>query len=130
MAKTINFTQILNDEASFQLIRTNPKLTGNVKFTVDSNDNMWLNSIDANEELSKSMYKRVPIDPSISLPGNIFKFFAGGETPSEIVFDLNESHDSTKASADFKDQYDFSNYFSNSCVVGSWSCWTDSYPAW
>lgn len=112
MAKDINFTQILSDEASFQLVRTNPKLTGNVKFTVDANDNMWLNSIDANEELSKSIYKRVPIDPSISLPGNVYKFFSNGETPSEIVFDLNESFDSTKTSSDFKDQFDFSHYFS------------------
>lgn len=112
MARSINFTQILSDEASFQLVRTNPKLTSNIKFTVDSNDSMWLNSIDANEELSKSSYKRVPIDPSISLPGNIFKFYGGGDTPSEIAFDLKENFDSTKTSKDFKDQYDFSNYFS------------------
>jgi hypothetical protein len=112
MTKTIDFQQILQDEASFQIIRTNPKLTGNVKLTVDSNDKMWLNSIDANEELSKSIYKRVAIDPDVSLPGNMFNFFDNGNTPSEIVFEMSESFDSTKTSTDFKDQYDFDHYFS------------------
>ncbi len=112
MARTIDFQQILQDEASFQLVRTNPKLTGNVKLTVDSNDNMWLNSIDANEELSKALYKRFSIDPSMSLPANMFSFFDSGATPSEIVFELSENFEPTKTSTDFKDQYDFDNYFS------------------
>jgi len=112
MARKIDFKQILQDEASFQLVRTNPKLTGNVKITVDSNDSMWLDSIDVNEELSKSIYKRHAIDPDVSLPANMFNFFNSGDTPSEIVFALSENFDSTKTSADFKDQYDFSHYFS------------------
>ena len=112
MAKNIDFQQILQDEASFQLVRTNPKLTGNVKLTVDGNDKMWLNSIDANEELSKALYKRVAVDPSVSLPGNMYTFFDNGTTPSEIVFQLKESFDSTKTSTDYKDQYDFDHYFS------------------
>ena len=82
MARKIDFKQILQDEASFQLVRTNPKLTGNVKITVDSNDSMWLDSIDVNEELSKSIYKRHAIDPDVSLPANMFNFFNSGDTPS------------------------------------------------
>ena len=113
MARHINFQQILQDEASFQLVRTNPKLTGNVKLTIDSNDAMWLNSIDVNEELSKSIYKRVAIDPSISLPGNMFNFFSQGSTPSEIVFELSEQFEPTKTSSNYKDQYDFDHYFSS-----------------
>lgn len=119
MARQINFQQILQDEASFQLVRTNPKLTGNVKLTIDSNDSMWLNSIDVNEELSKSIYKRKAIDPSISLPGNMFNFFTQGNTPSEIIFDLSENFDSTKTSTDYKDQYDFDHYFSGANYLTS-----------
>lgn len=112
MARDINFNQILQDEASFQIVRTNPKLTGNVKVTINDSDKMWLNSINANEELSKSLYKRVAIDTNVSLPANMYKFFSSGDTPPEIVFDLSESFDTTKTSADYKDQYDFSHYFS------------------
>ena len=119
MARQIQYTKILEDSSSFQLVRTNPKLTGNVKITIDEKDQMWLNSIDANEELSKSQYKRVPIDTSASLPGNLFRFFNSGTTPSEVVFDLNESFDPTKTSNDYKDQYDFMDYFSGAKYLPS-----------
>jgi hypothetical protein len=108
----IKYSKILDDTASFQLVRTNPKLTGNVKFTVDSFDNMWLNTIDANEELAKDQYKRVAIDPTKSLSANMYRLLNSGQTPREIVFDLKESFEADRTSTDFKDQYDFSNYFS------------------
>jgi hypothetical protein len=119
MAREINYSKILEDTSSFQLVRTNPKLTGNVKFTIDSRDRMWLNSIDVNQELSRDLYKRVPIDPDKSLPANMFKFFAGGTTPSEIVFDLNEAFDPVRTSSDYKDQYDFAEYFSGAKYLPS-----------
>ena len=112
MARELVYSKILEDESSFQIVRTNPKLTGNVKFTIDSNDQMWLNSIDANEELSKDIYKKVTIDSGFSLAANMYKFFSDGTTPSEIVFDLNESFEPNRTSKDYKDQFDFLDYFS------------------
>jgi hypothetical protein len=112
MATELNYRRILEDTSSFQVVRTNPKLTGNVKLTIDSNDKMWLNSIDANEEMSKDIYKRVAIDPEISLPGNMYRFFNSGTTPPELVFSLTEAFDSNRTSKDYKDQFDFSHYFS------------------
>ena len=44
-------------KTSFGIIRTNPKLTSNVKLIADSNDLLYLESFDANRELSKSKYK-------------------------------------------------------------------------
>ncbi len=117
--KEISYSRILDDESSFQLVRTNPKLTGNVKFTIDSEDKLFLNSIDANEELSKDQYKKVSVDLTKSIPANLYKFFNGGQTPREIVFDLNESFDPVRTSTDFKDQYDFSNYFSGAKYLAS-----------
>ena len=119
MAKELKYSKILEDTSSFQLVRTNPKLTGNIKFTIDSNDQMWLNSINANSELSKSLYKKFPIDPTSSLPGNIFRFLNNGKTPSEIVFDLNETVDTLKTSSDYKDQFDFLDYFSGAKYLPS-----------
>ena len=108
MARSIDYLKILEDESSFQLVRTNPKLTGNIKLTVNDEDKMWFNSINANEELSKDSYKRVAIDPNLSMAANMYRFFNGGTTASELVFSLKESFDSTKTSSDYKDQYDFS----------------------
>ena len=112
MAKDLLYTKPLSADSSFQLVRTNPKLTGNVKITINEAGDMWLDSIKANLELAKDDYSRFPIDTTQSLAGNMHKFFKNGETPNEIIFGLTEKVDTTKTSKDFKDQYDFSNYFS------------------
>ena len=44
-------------KTSFGILRTNPKLTSNVKLISDSNDTLYLESFSANSELSKSKYK-------------------------------------------------------------------------
>ena len=100
--------EISNKTSSFAVARTNPKLTGNVKISVDSGDNIWLNSFDANKELSQDRFKRFPIEDTSNYEVDLYKFFDGGETPSEIVFDLQQSFPNPDAiSLDFEDQYDF-----------------------
>lgn len=110
--RDIRYTKLLTDTTSYQLVRTNPKLTGNIKITISEAGDMWLESIKANPELSKDLYSKVPIDTNQSHPANIFRFLNSGSTPNEIVFDLSEQVDSTKTSKDYRDQYDFSHYFS------------------
>lgn len=117
--KEIITKKILTEDASFQLVRTNPKLTGNVKLVINEAGGIWLESIKANPELSKDVYSKVPIDPLQSHAANIFRFFNSGQTPNEIIFDLSEKVDSTKTSKDFKDQYDFSHYFSGAKYLAS-----------
>ena len=112
MTKDISYVKVLSEDSSFQLVRTNPKLTGNLKIVVNETGDMWLNAIAANQELAKEEYSRFPIDVRQSLGSNIYRFFKNGETPNEIIFSLSEKVDLTKTSKDFKDQYDFSNYFS------------------
>lgn len=115
----ISATKLLTEDASFQLVRTNPKLTGNVKLTINGDGDIWLESIKANQELSKDLYSKVPVDTNQSHPSNIFRFFNNGSTPNEIIFDIQEQVDSTKTSKDFKDQYDFSHYFSGAKYLAS-----------
>jgi hypothetical protein len=110
--RDISYAKLLTEDNSFQLVRTNPKLTGNVKITINDAGEMWLESIKVNPELSKDLYSKVTIDPKQSHAANLFRFFNSGSTPNEIIFDLSEQVDSTKTSKDFKDQYDFSHYFS------------------
>jgi hypothetical protein len=110
--RELTYTRVLTADSSFQLVRTNPKLTGNIKITVNEAGELWLNSIKANTELSKDDYSRFPIDVTQSLASNIYRFFKNGATPNEIIFGVSEKVDLTKTSKDFKDQYDFSNYFS------------------
>jgi hypothetical protein len=110
--RDIPYVPLLTEDSSFQLVRTNPKLTGNIKIAISEEGGMWLESIKANPELSKDLYSKVPIDIKQSHPANIFRFLNSGSTPNEITFDLTEQVDSTKTSNNFKDQFDFSHYFS------------------
>ena len=48
--------QKILDKASYSLVRTNPKLTGNVKVVSDGTD-IYLESFSANTRLSSQKYK-------------------------------------------------------------------------
>ena len=50
----------LFDKASYSIVRTNPKLTGNVKLISDGTD-LYLESFSANTELSSSAFKAFKI---------------------------------------------------------------------
>lgn len=110
--RNIEYNKIEQDTSSFQLVRTNPKLTSNVKLTVDVLGNMWLDSIEVSSELADSKYKKFPVNPEITHPANIYNFYENGNTPNEIAFSLTETVSTVKTSNDYKDQYDFSKYFS------------------
>jgi len=60
----LTYTSLAERNVSFQLIRTNPKLTTNVKLTVDTNGGLWFNSINANDQLANQKYKRFPVNES------------------------------------------------------------------
>lgn len=102
----------IDDNSSFGVLRTNPKLTGNVAITVDSKFQIWLNSIDAEKELADDKYKKYTISPDSSYAIDIKRFFNDGKTPSEIVYSLYEfdkqfsiiPYSSTRRN--FSEQYD------------------------
>ena len=99
--------KITEDETSFGIIRTNPKLTGNVKITVDSANDIWLNSIDAVKELADDKYKKYRIGKNSIYTVDINRFFDTGTTPPEIVYALyqnDEAYTSTQRTLD--KQYD------------------------
>lgn len=100
-------SKLTQDESSFAVIRTNPKLTGNVKMTVDSSENIWLNSIDADKELADDRFKKYRISPDSSYTIDVNRFFDYGQTPAEIVYSLYQADSSyTTTKRSFDKQYD------------------------
>ena len=97
----------LIDNTSFGLIRTNPKLTTNVKLVVDSKYGMYLESFDANSELSKSKYKANRISNQSSYEYDLSKFYRYGETPSEITYDVYRKFSDLNIKADYSEQFEF-----------------------
>ena len=94
---------------SFGLIRTNPKLTTNIKIVADSKNLIYLESIDANPYLSRSIFKGYSISPNGSYSYDIKKFYSqsGVSIPESIAYSIYEEDDSTVVKDRYKNQYDF-----------------------
>lgn len=77
------------DKTSFGILRTNPKLTSNVKLISDSKDRLYLESFSANDELSKSKYKAYKVSSRGDYYFDLYSFYNQGSlTSNEIAFEL------------------------------------------
>lgn len=90
-----NYNIPLSSDGTKQLLRTNPKLTGNIKITIDSNQDVWLNTIDANIELSSNRFKRFKVSKEGSYAYDIRKLLDDGRVDSKTLYTLNNKDDSS-----------------------------------
>jgi hypothetical protein len=74
------------DNVSKPLLRTNPKLTTNVKIVANEADQIFLESIDATKELAAVEYKKFEINKTGSYAQDLQQFFAKTKTPTEIIY--------------------------------------------
>ena len=116
---SLSYTKLVGRDASFQLIRTNPKLTSNLKVSVDSSGEVWMNAIQADPELAKDQYQRYAVDLSKSHEFNVFNFYNKGKTPSKITFKIGTTITQTVTARDLKNQYDFDFYTSGAKYLES-----------
>ena len=66
-----------SDRASFMMLRTNPKLTGNIKLVIDSNNNMYLDTFEVNSTLSNKKYKHIQVSNLSNYANDIRNTFSG-----------------------------------------------------
>ncbi len=92
-------------KSSYSLLKTNPKLTGNVKLVVDSNDFIYLESIDASPELTRNKYKKVPLNLESNWSNALYTFFNNGSLPSSIVYALQDNEDFYSIKKEYAKQY-------------------------
>lgn len=79
------------DDVSKPLLRTNPKLSTNVKLVVNSRDSLYLESIDADRTLSDVRYKKFPISPEGDYAFDVASFFKKNSTTNEIMYNTKRS---------------------------------------
>ena len=89
---------------SFSILRTNVGLTTNVKVVVDSNYNLYLDSIESNSDLSNTRYKKFKFT-SKNYYDELVPFFFK-KTPIDISYDIKYDNDANLMSSDFSNQYD------------------------
>lgn len=94
-------------KSSFGVLRANPRISGNLKVTVDSSENLWLNSIDSNDEMSKNQYKGFRVSNNYNFAQDVYQFFDNGKTPSNFIFGIkNEDRIRETETKALTDQYD------------------------
>lgn len=116
MATTkFNISNNIVDNASFALLRTNPKFTSNIKLVVDSNEDLFLSSFKANKSLSKIQYQKFDIKSSGTYSNDVSRFY--NNLPlSERYFTLRKLSDLTayaEYSKQFEDQYNYGASFNS-----------------
>ena len=88
MAKSIR-TDIENngkvDFLSKPLLRTNPKLTSNVKLIV-AGDGLFLESFNADPKLAGATYKKFRVKPEGSYSYDVASFWNSNKTPVDLIY--------------------------------------------
>ena len=52
---------MVDNTTSYELLRANPKLTGNVKVVVDSSSNIYLDTFKVSKGLSQRKYRKIKL---------------------------------------------------------------------
>ena len=83
------------DNVTRPLLRTNPKLTTNVKIVADTTDKIYLESISASKDLANIEYKRNEVAKTGSYSYDLPSFFNSKKTPHDIVYSTKRSYADT-----------------------------------
>ena len=84
---TFDLSNSLEDK-SFALLRTNPRLAGNNKIVVTSDGAIFLETIDANTELSNSKYKKYRLSKDGNYSFDLATFYNDNATPYDLIYDV------------------------------------------
>ena len=95
----------LLDKASYSIIRTNPKLTGNVKVVSDGTD-IYLESFSANTRLSSQKFKAFKVDGTSTYDQDVFRFFDSGKFPIEAAYEIFQEFEDTAVLSNYRNQYE------------------------
>lgn len=91
------------DNASEMLLRTNPKLTTNVKLMTNGKG-LWMESYSADKALSDSRYKSVRVSPLSSYSKDLVAFYDGLDKTS--AYAVMEEYDSESVKDNYAAQYE------------------------
>jgi hypothetical protein len=89
---------------SFQLLRTNPALTTNIKLVVDPEYKLYLESFDTNKQLSDQKYKHYLINKNLLYEDQVVRFYDG--LSSQLAFDVKNDSDASNVFSTYDKQFD------------------------
>lgn len=110
MSTTLNYKFDLSTELedkSFALLRTNPRLSGNNKIVVTTGGEIYLETIDANTQLTSSKYKKHRLSKDGDYSFDLATFYNDNATPYDLIYDVKrEVPNDLTAFNDYEFQYE------------------------
>lgn len=92
------------DNTSYELLRTNPKLTGNIKVVIDSDNGIYIDTFKVNDALSKEKYRKVPVSYKDYYGSNVMSIFRNVQ--SKDLYDVPQKYHSLfTVTNNFNEQY-------------------------
>lgn len=97
-------TKMNNPDVSYALVRTNPKLTGNVKVVVDSDSNLYLDTFKISDTLSSRRYRHIKVGANSYYGSTLMKYFK--DIPSSEFYKVEDKCCNLFTTVQsYKDQY-------------------------
>jgi hypothetical protein len=106
-----------DDNSSSLILRTNPKLTGNIKLVVDTSDNLYLDTFKISNQLSSKEYRHQAVSGSSLLASDIFDVF--NKLPLGEMYKLGKEniYDIATPKTDYIKQYEHDYTYGTRLVV-------------
>ena len=100
-----NVSPLVDNEASYLLLRTNPKYSGNVKLMIDVSENMYLDTFKVSDILSNKKYRRQAVSGNSFLSGDIRRVFSS--LPAGEIFKVaaTDTLNISNPKTEYFDQY-------------------------
>lgn len=111
-----------SDFISRPILRTNPKLSTNIKIVVED-DALFLESFDASEQLSDFKYKKKRVSKNGQYSYDLSRFWMENSTPLDLAFNVKREH------SDFSILDDFSKQFEETYNYGTSSNFSKLYDS-
>ena len=89
---------------SFQIIRTNPRLTTNIKIVVDNDYNLYLESFNSSKDLNDDKFKHIILNTEASIEDEVPKFY--DKIPKNIAFSPKNDNDVDIMYNTYENQFD------------------------
>lgn len=80
--------KLCGNTTSYELLRANPKLTGNIKVVVDSSSNLYLDTFKVSTALSQSKYRHIAINPDEYYGATLMKYVK--DMPSDDLYKIED----------------------------------------
>lgn len=96
---------LVDDEASYLLLRTNPKFTGNIKLYIDTSNNLYLDTFKISDILSNRTYRHQQQSANSILSSDIRNVFSSLPLGELYRVDVNNTLEIGVPKTDLKNQY-------------------------